>query len=228
MRHQDTARPAEALRATWWTSAAVMTAALLGLSVLRLHAVTGTAVDRAVLSWMVDHRHPALTSWAVAITDVGSPLGVAILAGTLGGLLWWRTRQVVTALSVVATVAGAAATSAVLKVAVAVHRPPPSVQLMAETDHSFPSGHVTATVALCGMAAVVLGPGARPAMRLWLACTGAAAIIAVTLTRLYLGVHWLTDVLGGLLVGGLAVLAGTVLTARSTPRTECAFYSPQS
>jgi undecaprenyl-diphosphatase len=88
--------------------------------------------------------------------------------------------------------------------------------LLLEVDPSYPSGHVTGTLALVGIVAVVIGRGRSPAIRAALAVAVVAATALVALTRLYLGVHWLTDVAGGSLLGGAAVLAGSAALAALT------------
>ena len=59
------------------------------------------------------------------------------------------------------TVGGASALCSVIKLLVARSRPPLGIQETLETDYSFPSGHVTGTAALFGMAAVILGLASR-------------------------------------------------------------------
>lgn len=202
----------------------------VGLAVVAHAAVNGTTVDHVVLSWLIEHRHEWLTTVAIVITTAGSPVAMTLLAVLVAGLLWWRRSSPIPGMVVLATLAAATATSTLTKAVVGAHRPPGSVQLVVEVDPSFPSGHVTGTMALVGMIAVVVGRDRGTAARVALACVVAAATIAVALTRLYLGVHWLIDVCGGALLGGVAVTLGAAsLTAvmRSHPgqaagRTESA------
>jgi membrane-associated phospholipid phosphatase len=116
------------------------------------------------------------------------------------------------------TVGLASVVSTVTKVVVGSERPSAASQLLSETDHSFPSGHVTGTVALLGILAVVIGQrwGRTPQL---LGLTAVAGLI-VAATRLYLGVHWLFDVVGGALLGSAAVLLGSgFLIQQALPAT---------
>ena len=105
------------------------------------------------------------------------------------------------------------------------HHPPPPASL-AEADgpslsqllsgsggaaNSFPSGHMMRTVIVYGLIAFVIRRlSASPLVRL-LAVVGAVVIIVlVAFDRLYLDVHWESDVVGGLVLGAIALLAGTV------------------
>jgi undecaprenyl-diphosphatase len=99
-------------------------------------------------------------------------------------------------------------------------RPPvPHLDAAPPTD-SFPSGHVAATTCCYGMFAVLLyrrwaltrGPSRRVA---WLFGAGAGLIVvAVAVSRLYRGMHHLTDVLGGMLFGGAWLLIVVILVLR--------------
>jgi len=74
---------------------------------------------------------------------------------------------------------------------------------------SYPSGHMMRTVFVYGLGAFVVSRLARPRWG-WLAVAVAATVVGLmALDRVYLGVHWQSDVVGGLLLGG-AVLAGAV------------------
>jgi membrane-associated phospholipid phosphatase len=205
-------------RATTITAAIVLLAGFLGLASVVYSAHAGTALDHRALDWFVAHRQPWLTTVAIVITDIGSPAAIVVLAFVAAALIWWRMRATLTAVAVLGTVGLSSVVSTVSKVVVGAERPPATTQLLAETDHSFPSGHVTGTVALLGILAVVIGHrwGRTPQL------LGLAAVagLVVAATRLYLGVHWLTDVVGGALLGSAAVLLGTwLLTRQASPAT---------
>jgi membrane-associated phospholipid phosphatase len=194
----------------------------VGLAIVAHCARHGTAVDHAVLGWMIAHRCGWLTTVAIIVTNAGSPVAVGLLTAAAAALLW-RRRSKVSAMVVVATLVVATGVSAMTKVVIGAQRPPGAVQLLPEVDPSFPSGHVTGTLALLGVGAVVLSGGRRRPIRVALAAAVAVSTVAVAFTRLYLGVHWLTDVCGGLLLGGAAVLAGSVaLDTAGRARSESA------
>jgi undecaprenyl-diphosphatase len=187
----------------------------VGLAAVSHRAKHGTALDRAVLGWMVEHRHGGLTTAATLITNAGSPVAMVLLAALAALILWWR-RSWRTGIVVVVTLACATGVSTLTKALVGAQRPPRVTQLLLEVDHSYPSGHVTGTLALAGIIAVVIGRGRSLAIRTALAVGVVAVTLLVALTRLYLGVHWLSDVVGGCLLGGAAVLVGAAALRRVT------------
>ncbi len=199
-------------------TAAALTAVLLtvfaALGLLAHHVVAGSAFDHGVLEAMVAHRSATLTSWAVVVTNLGSPVGVAVLAVAVAALAWRALRSPWPALLFIATPVAAAAISTTTKVIAGAHRPPAALQLVTETDPAFPSGHVTATVALLATLTVVVGHHTGRVARVALIAVTSLAAAAVGLTRLYLGVHWATDVLGGLLLGAAAALIAHLLYQR--------------
>lgn len=176
--------------------------------------------DRSVLDWMTTHRSAMITGPAIAITDAGGPVGTVVLAVVVGVLLARRARSWTPMIVLIGTVGAASAACAAVKALVGRGRPPIATQVLLETDHSFPSGHVTGTIALFGMIAVLLGYG-RPAARRWaLVLLAGAVTVVVAATRLYLGEHWLTDVVGGAVLGGIAVLAGSAVHAELMRRAH--------
>jgi undecaprenyl-diphosphatase len=69
------------------------------------------------------------------------------------------------------------------------------------SGYSFPSGHATVAVAVWGTMVLILGPGRSPRTKVLLGAAAGAISLLVAVSRLYLGVHWFTDVVGGLALG---------------------------
>ncbi|MFI5431906.1 phosphatase PAP2 family protein [Rhodococcus baikonurensis] len=200
-----------------------------------------TSFDEPLTNWMVDHRSGTLDQIAVAVTDLGSPVATALLGITCGVLISWRARSVVPGLIVIGTVGGAAVACTVVKALVGRERPPTSIQVLLETGHSFPSGHVTGTAALFGIAVLVVSVDRTPAVKRLLMLLAVTVTVVVALTRLYLGAHWLTDVVAGAVLATLAVtvggavfrFVGTHKQAESTTAAACSaepsvLHEPQS
>jgi undecaprenyl-diphosphatase len=171
------------------------------------------ALDRPVLNAAEAVRSPPLTAVVLAYTNVGGAVGMSILATGAAVLLAGVWRQWTPVLLVAATAAGSLAITVVGKAVVGRSRPleidavPPF-----EHGYSFPSGHTLNAVALAGVVAYLL---VRRQHRLWVRVTTVAAAAGFAflmgLSRVYLGAHWLTDVLVAWALG-LAWLA-TVITA---------------
>ncbi len=177
----------------------VVVVALVGLIV----ASGPTRVDTAVLNAIEPMRSAGLTTVVSALSELFSPMLVPVWALCTAGFLLYRDRRVQRAATVLASVVGAAAVAEVIKLVVGRPRPPAADQLSAyEATLSYPSGHVTGTAALL-LAVALVGTVGRRAAR-------SAAALAVTVfvawTRLYLGVHWVTDVTAGLVVGAASAI----------------------
>jgi membrane-associated phospholipid phosphatase len=165
-------------------------------------------LDTATTSWVVAHRSMRFDVAALVITDLGSPVATAAAALICAALLSWRARSRVPGIVVIGTVSAAALASTALKAVVDRPRPPLQWQLVLETDPSFPSGHVTGTAALLGITAVCVGMGRSRTVRAWLAGGVVTGVLVVAATRLYLGVHWLTDVTAGAILAAVFVTIG--------------------
>jgi membrane-associated phospholipid phosphatase len=177
---------------------------LLGAEVLDnvLEGEGVAGLDQPVLRFAVEHRSPGWTRAFVDATILGSTVVLTVASVLVSGFALLRRRWVDAGL-----VAVAALGSGVLVVAgksvVGRRRPPGVTQLVTEQTLAFPSGHAMGTsVFAVIVVSLVLAGGPRRSVR-WLAVGVAAVVVLVVgASRVYLGVHWVTDVLGGWLVGG--------------------------
>ena len=177
--------------------------------------------DRSVSQWFFTHRTPALNSWTHLGSTLSDTLTAIILTVLLvvGLRLWLRRWRE----SIAIFLAIQGELFIFLLVTSTVHRQRPTVAHLdpAPPTSSFPSGHVGAAVALyVGFAVILVGLSRNWSSRVGafiVAGTVCLAPVAVALSRLYRGMHFLTDVLAGALAGGLwmAIVMATVLTAPS-------------
>lgn len=176
-----------------------------------------TTSDRPVLDWLVEHRTPGLTTALRVVTDLGSTAILTILGLLVAGTVARLSRSWRPVVFLAITAAGSSLLTVVAKSLVGRPRPPAALELVSAGGFSFPSGHALNTAAIVGACAVLLWTYRR--VRIWSTATAAAMILLVGFSRLYLGVHWLTDVLAGfaLGVGWLAMLATAFHLTRPAP-----------
>ncbi|MCM6775766.1 phosphatase PAP2 family protein [Nocardia sp. CDC159] len=160
-----------------------------------------TRIDPAAMNWVLPRRDDWLTSVAKVITDMGSP--TAMTALTLAACAWFAWRRDWPRLIFLAvTAAGSAVIGTTVKPLVGRQRPPVTDQLVVFTNQSFPSGHALGSTVVVGALTVLAALSLqRRAARLALSLVAIIFVVAVGLSRVYLGVHWLTDVLGGWAIG---------------------------
>ena len=177
--------------------------------------------DDPVHDWFVRHRVEGLTPVVVVITNLVSPFGTTVLAIVLATVLAWRTRSWVPALIVFIGPAVAGLLVRLSKWLEPRARPPQVDQVVLTVEPSFPSGHVAGAVSLYGCVVVVVligffGPVSRLAAVLVVAVAVALSVVVIW-TRLYLAVHWFTDVTASVLLAGV-VIAGTLAGYRQYVR----------
>src|ERR1700693_308923 len=169
-----------------------------------------SAMDNAILLGVAKKRTPWLTISAVDVTALGSiTLVVLFSAFTLLVLLVLRDR--IGALQLLAASAGAGILTMVTKNVIERIRPEEAQQLIVVSGFSYPNGHSVSTSALYLTIAIIAGrhvqhSGTRAAIFLAVS----VVVIMVGASRVYLGVHYATDVISGISLGAAwaLVLAG--------------------
>jgi undecaprenyl-diphosphatase len=167
--------------------------------------------DGPTLNWLVGHRDAVATTAMTTVTAIGGEAVLAVIAALAVLVLAVRRRHV-DAFLLTAALGSAEVIALVLKHVVARLRPPAST-VLGPVEHtlSFPSGHTI------GMATFTLAlaylwwrarPGARRARLGWGVATVMTALMATS--RLYLGDHWLTDVVASIVLSW-GVVATVVL-----------------
>jgi undecaprenyl-diphosphatase len=157
--------------------------------------------DVAILEWMHRHSSPLLTRLAIELTYLGTG-SVVFMIVAVAALFLWHTEHKYSAKLLLASVAGNIILNGMLKLVF--HRDRPTVFEWQTTavSSSFPSGHaMSATVCYGTVAYLVMRLQKHHWSRV---LTGTAAVILILLicaTRLYLGVHYPSDVIAGILVG---------------------------
>jgi undecaprenyl-diphosphatase len=172
-----------------------------------------STIDQPVLDLAVRARAPWRNEAVTWFTDIGGPVGMPILAAiVVGGLaLHWRTWMPVVLILVAS--AGSLSMTLATKGLAARARPPSGLAVPPfESSPSFPSGHtLNATVVTAVVVYLVLLRSTATWQRVLTLAVGGLFVLAMGLSRVFLGHHWLTDVIAGWALGLAWALA--VITA---------------
>ncbi|WP_455230168.1 VTT domain-containing protein [Geopseudomonas aromaticivorans] len=173
-------------------------------------------LDQALLELLQQLRSPSLDRLMTPLTHLGD-IEIQLCAGGLLGLLLALQRQWRTLTFAALTLTATAL--AILGLKPLIGRSRPDILLQPLDSFSMPSAHSSAAFALCLTLGVLVGRGAPARIRLaWLLLAGLPAA-AIALSRVYLGVHWPTDVIAGALLAGSLCAASLVLVQRHRPLT---------
>ena len=175
-------------------------------------------LDREITISIRAIHAPPLDRAARVLTFFGGHL--FLLPATLLVALGLRSRgHWISALLFSGSVVGGFALNSLLKVTFHRARPDLWQALVAEHTYSFPSGHAAmSTVFFGGLAAVALHLSKRPVVRVTALVLAAVAAVTISATRVYLGAHWTTDVVAGMMVGLFWVIVAAVATERVARR----------
>ncbi len=170
--------------------------------------ITLEHVDAAVRSWMVAHQSGATSHVLKAVTVIGAPNPMLFLAMTGALFLWWRGRSVASIAALLTPVL-AMVTCEIGKRVIARPRPP-GIGVIVEEGYAFPSAHATTSAAVCGTLAYLFWQEGFISQTIALLIAVVPPLL-VGVSRVYLDVHWATDVVGGWTAGMvICALAATL------------------
>ncbi len=172
-----------------------------------------SVLDRPTLQLALSLRSPGIDHGLTIFTHLGGPTGMSIIALVITLAMVWRWRSRTPLVLMIIAVAGSLAITVLGKNEVGRIRPPQVDAVPPyETSPSFPSGHALNSAVIAGLIAyLILRRLHRRLARVTTVVIASAWAIAMGLSRVFLGHHWLTDVMFGWVIG-LAWL-GVVITA---------------
>ena len=170
--------------------------------------------DRAILLSLRDPKayfHPVGPVWLFEtmrdITALGSVAVLTVFTLGLAGY-WYLSQRRGPAALLIGAAAGVLILNDVLKSVFDRPRPDASLQLAHVFSSGFPSGHSACSAAIYFSAAILLSdPSANRRVRIFTICTAAVLVVLIGFSRIYLGVHYPTDVLAGWCVAAVVTAA---------------------
>ncbi|MDQ6922778.1 MAG: phosphatase PAP2 family protein [Pseudomonadota bacterium] len=198
-------------------SAAVFLFLIIAVVVALSPAVT--AMDGRIATWLHARATPSVTHVMVAISLLGAPTTLTVVA-VAGSLLLLYRRRYVDAAMLSAVVLGGNSLNFFLKHLIQRGRPVFDDPLFSLPTYSFPSGHAMASTVFYGLLAIYVSVSARQRCAAPVAIGAAVLMVAlVSFSRVYLGLHYPSDVMGGL-TEGIAWLALSLVVLHHLDRRE--------
>ena len=176
----------------------IMAIILFVILAIAIEADYLTRFESWVYSESIEHMSPNLTTILIIITNIGGPIGVAAISLII--FLVPKLRNKI-AIPVSITICSSFAIDVILKNIFARERPN-ILRFISETSYSFPSGHAMVNMALYSMRIIYAYKLIKKSEIKW----GAIAfmtvlVVLIGFTRIYLGVHYAGDIIGGWLLG---------------------------
>ncbi|HUQ29309.1 MAG TPA: phosphatase PAP2 family protein [Usitatibacter sp.] len=187
----------------FWAAIGALVAAGIAFAIIAASVATTAPIlkqDLQVSVYLHTHGNPVFTAFLVAITQLHSPLGMTIMAALLGVWLW-REKHHYWTLSLALAVPGGMLINTIIKYIFHRDRPVWDDPLFTLSSASFPSGHTAGATLFYGFIAAFMVWNMKTLGPRLIAVTGCALMVAlVGFSRIYLGVHYLSDVLAAMSV----------------------------
>jgi undecaprenyl-diphosphatase len=163
------------------------------------------AFDKSLLIEIHTFSNPQLDLLMLAITYLGNPSSIVTLFLLSFLLLWWKNDYLEAKIFMLASL-GALFLNVGLKLFFTKNRPQLWDQLIIEKSFSFPSGHAIGSMVLYGFLGYLLA-NRYPKLAVLIYGLTTILILSIGFSRLYLGVHWPTDIIGGYAIVFLWLMA---------------------
>lgn len=214
------------LSLTMLAIAALYVAALLsGLTEDVIEAGGVLHVDQAINAAFAPWREPLLVAVFLWITGLGTGSALTAVAAIATGLLW-ADRRLRFAMPLWVSFLGAQATAYAGKFAVARQRPE-FIEAVQAISPSFPSAHATGAMAVYGFIAYAIARNlSRPGQRFEVVFWAGVLIATIGFSRIFLSLHYTTDVVAGFMVGGFWLLVGFSLAEHGRSLEQRASATP--
>jgi membrane-associated phospholipid phosphatase len=158
-------------------------------------------IDIPVSAWFHAHPVTAVTAFMLFVTQWHSTIGILLMSAVLAVVLW-RTGRQWWLLSLLLTVPGGLLLNVLVKNIVKRPRPHFEDALLTLNTYSFPSGHTAGATVFYGFLALLLFSRVHDTpRRAAIAVLAACMVLLVGLSRIYLGVHYVSDVVGAIAEG---------------------------
>lgn len=165
-------------------------------------------IDIAANTFMQSIQNPILTTFSKFIAIVFEPIVVMLVSLLVAVYLYFKISKRKGVLLASTTII----TGILIKFLKEIfQRARPLNGLIQELGFSFPSGHVTMTVVFFGLMVYLF---ANKEHKLEAVLTATLVILLVGFTRMYLGVHWFTDIIGSIIIGGIVLALSIIIYKR--------------
>ncbi|OYN79322.1 phosphatase PAP2 family protein [Mycolicibacterium sphagni] len=172
-----------------------------------------TYVDQPVSQWLAAHRELWLTATLKVLTHLGDAASLAVIVVAASAWAGWRIRSWLPAVLGLSGLVGIGVVLVVAKVVVGRTRPPSWIAVIVEDGFSFPSGHATGSFGVAVLVSWMVGHWLLRAwtarVALWAVALAVAGLIGFS--RIYLGVHYVSDVVAGAFLGAAWAVAVVVV-----------------
>ena len=173
-----------------------------------------SSFDHTAVAFLYAHRTPELVAIFTSITTLGDARVIAVIGISMAIVLYRHHRFAYMA-GLCVSIFGSLLGSYILKILIARDRPMPSFAAIYAPGFSFPSMHAACSMAMYGFLVYMIYKLLHPPHhRLPVVIALSTLILLIGFSRVYLGVHYPSDVVGGFIVGGFFVWVATRVVSR--------------